>query len=343
MIQELKKQLLEEPEIIKNIMEIFGFCNVTINTKELKCAREEGSSANAIHMKLIDNDNLFIKDFARDVSGDLIKFIIETKGVEFKDVIKVIKEELGIQNSYYNSETVTKRQPFGGFYNKIKQKKSVQNIQTYGESVLNKYEKVNNLRFFRDGISFATQRKFDIGFDIESQRITIPIFDSMGNIMGVKGRANWDVNTEEGELKYIYLLPCPKTLTLYGYSQNYNTLYNNTIVIGEAEKFVLQTDSMGHYNTLGTGGSSLSKEQCLLIMSLQPKEVIFAYDEGLNIDTLISNIVRLRTYSRLMGFPIKYWNYKNSKYIAKGSKMSISDLGKEVYEKILEEEIIEYV
>lgn len=339
MIIELKKELLKYPEKIKKILEFYEFYKISINSSEIRFARDCDSNPTSIRIKLKDNDNLFVQDYGKGTSYDFINFIIKTRNATFKEVITLIKNELKIDFSTFD---VCKRQaPFGGYYEKFN-KRSKNNVvnQIYGDEILNKYKKVPNLRFLKDNVSIEVQKKFNIMFDVETQRIIIPIYDCYGNIIGIKGRANWEIS--EDEPKYLYLSPCYKGNTLYGYHQNYKYLYSDTVILGEAEKFVLQAASYGYRNALGTGGNSLTNEQCKLIMALYPKRVICAYDEGLDLDIIKKNLLKLKSYTRMMNIEILYWDYTRSKYIESGSKMSITDKGKGTFEKILEEEIFEY-
>ena len=69
--------------------------------------------------------------------------------------------------------------------------------------------------FYDDNISYETQAEFEIGLDVHSHRITIPIRDEFGRLVGIKGRRVWDV-VDEYNPKYIYLHNCEKSKILYG-------------------------------------------------------------------------------------------------------------------------------
>lgn len=337
MIIELKKQLLEDPQHIINILQQYDFYNITSSSSEIRCGIAEERNKSSVRIKLKNNDNLYVKDFGRDISCDLFKYIIQMKNITFKDVISNVKKELNINNldCFYE----IKKPVFGGFYDKIKSYKSDDyTYKTYSDDILNKYEHKLNLRFLEDHISLESQQFFNIMFDIESQRIIIPIYDWCGNIIGIKGRANWEIR--EDEPKYLYLIPCRISDTLYGYYQNYSYLTNDTIILVEAEKSVLQAYTYGYRNVIALGGNSLSDKQSRLIIALNPSKVIFAYDEGLDKNIINKNINKLKMYTRLYDTQIGYWDYLNSKYIEEGSKNSITDNGKELFEKILKEEVI---
>lgn len=336
MIIELKKELLKSPEKIKNILEFYEFYNINISSSEIRCGRDSKGNPTSIRIRLKDNDDLFVEDFAKNITYDLIVFIMKSKEVKYIDVLNIIKKELNISD-WYTFENCSLKSPFGGYYDKFKTTKTKNINNIYDENILKQYEPYGNLKFLKDHISLEIQKEFNIMFDVISQRIIIPIYDCYGNIIGIKGRANWEV--QDGELKYLYLIPCYKGSTLYGYHQNYKYLYNNTIIIGEAEKFVLQACSYGIRNVVGLGGNSLTSEQCKLILSLYPTKIIFAYDEGLDIEIIKTNILKLKSYIKFMNIDVVFWDYSKSKYIEKGSKMSMTDKGKDIFEKILSEEV----
>jgi len=94
----LKTTLLENPQHIENILEEYGFCNVDVRSTEIRCGIEEDTNKNSIRIKLVNNDNLYVTDFGRDVNCDFFKFIIQSKRVNFRDVINTVKKELGIEH-----------------------------------------------------------------------------------------------------------------------------------------------------------------------------------------------------------------------------------------------------
>ena len=116
MFEEVKSKLLDEPELIQRILETFDFDKIRVYNNEIRCAFEHGMNPTAIVIKLKGNDNLFVKDYQRNVSYDLITYIVKEKGAKFKDVINVIKQETGITSLYNYKKKVGL---FGGIYDKI--------------------------------------------------------------------------------------------------------------------------------------------------------------------------------------------------------------------------------
>lgn len=135
-------------------------------------------------------------------------------------------------------------------------------IKPIPESVLKYYRTpcVNDM-FLRDGISYKTQFEFSIGYCEESNRITIPVYDEINNLVSVKGRL-FKETIEEDELKYIYLYKCPKNKILFGLNKTYSFIKEeNFCFITESEKGVMQLWSGGYKNSVGLGGKNISKGQ----------------------------------------------------------------------------------
>lgn len=334
MFKDIKHRLLDNPESIINILEQYEFYKPRIHNNEIRCGLYEGANPTAIRIKLTNNENLYVCDFSRNINEDIINYLIKVKGTDFKQVFNTIKKELGIQSFYTITE---KRSIFGGFYNRISKFQSAMYVKTYPEDILNEYNTGYNKRFLDDNISLQTQEYFDIGYDIVTQRITIPIRNAYGEIIGIKARINYE---SDDEPKYMYLFPCPMSQTLYGFSQNYVHLCNGDIYLYEAEKSVLQCHTYRMFNALALGSNSLSDTQCKLLMGLQPKRIIFMLDKGLNIDNTLRNIEKLLLYTRMNDVQICYWDWSMNTSLP--DKASPSDYGKDALQDIINNEIIEY-
>jgi len=330
-LKEIKKELLKEPERIRQVLANFGYANIIIRNKYIQFGRSESSSPKSITIHLDDNEFLYVKDWARNEYKELISFICTQRSVEFSDVMRTIRSILGIEDYYDFFET--NRGIFGGIYDKVrKYKKST--INTYDDSLLEDYENCGNLRFLRDNISLSAQKYFGICYDRRSQTIVIPIRDQLGQLVGIKARCNYDVL--DGDQKYYYLLPCQMSQQLYGYSQNYKYMQGDTVLIFEAEKSPMQCFSYGIRYAIGLGSGSLSSKQAQMIMELNPRRVIFMHDVGYKYDNIERNIMVLKSYSRFSEMDVGYWDNFDKNY---GNKISASDLGGEELKRILQEEI----
>jgi DNA primase len=332
-LEDVKEKLLENPEAIVNILDAFDFHKIKLRSNEIRCAFQEDMNPTAIVIRLKDNENLFVKDYERSMYYDLINYIIKAKGYEFKEVINAIKKELGISNIYNFKKKVGL---FGGLYDKISKQDDSIDVQTYSEELLTQYHQLPNIRFLKDNISLETQKKYQIGYDILSQRITIPIRTPYGDLAGIKGRCNY--TPDEFEPKYLYIIPAPMSQLLYGYYENYNELIGGDIKIFESEKSVLTLDSMGMHDGVALGSNSISPTQAKLIMSLNPRSVTFLLDEGLPIENTMRNIEILKAFCKLKDVTIRYFDTENTLLLP--SKAAPVDCGIETYDYILQNELI---
>lgn len=332
MFEQIKELLLEKPEAIEHILDTFGFDRIRSNSREIRCAFEQGMNPTAVVIRLQDNDNLFVKDYERNLSLDLINYLVKSKNIPFKDVMNVIKQELHL-DSIYNYRRKTGL--FGGLYDKISRSNVDVEIKTYPEEILEQYGNTPNILWLRDGISLETQRKWGIGYDTSSQRITLPIRTSTGEVMAVKGRCNYI--PEEFEPKYLYLVQGPMSQTLFGYSENYGSLYENDVIVVESEKSVLILDSWGYNNVVALGSNSLSTAQAKLLMSLNPKSVTFMLDKSLPLENTKRNADLLHTFCTMRQLKMRYWHWEDN--ITLDDKSAPCDDTKEEFEYILQNEI----
>ena len=330
MLKEIKKELLDNPEKLKELLEYFNFYNVHIHQSYISFGRAQDTSKKSIVIRLEKNDYLYVTDYARNISKDLFSYISEQRLVDFKDIIGVVRNILGVDDFGLFNES---RGIFGGFYEKIR-KRSEYSVRTYDESILDKYIPLANKRFVNDKISIAAQQFFGIRYDVESQGIVIPIHNQIGELIGAKVRCNYEV--QDGEMKYYYLIPCQASQTLYGYSQNYNYLTNNIIYIYEAEMSVMQCFSYGIRNCVALGSGSISRKQVRMLLELNPKKIIFMHDVGYDLENILRNINMVKNYSRFSEVELGYWDFFDRLY---DNKVSASDLGKKELLRIMDTEI----
>ena len=334
MFEQIKEKLLEQPESIEHILDTFGFDKIRRNHREIRCAFESGMNPTAVVIRLQDNENLFVKDYERNLSLDLINYLVKGKDIPFKDVMNAIKQELHLDSIYNYKKKVGL---FGGIYSNINRSNGEIDVTTYQEEILEQYGNTPCLFWLKDGISLSTQRKWGIGYCVQSQRITLPIRTSTGEVMAVKGRLNGE--PEEFEPKYLYLINGPMSQTLFGYSENYSSLYENEVFVVESEKSVLKLDSWGYNNVVALGSNSLSTTQAKLLMSLNPKCVTFLLDKSLPLENTKRNAELLKTFCTMRQLKIRYWSWEDN--LTLDEKSAPCDDTKEEFEYILQNEVVD--
>ena len=327
---ELKQYLLDNDNKLENLLKYIKLYNVRKKGKEIICSLDDEGNGTSIHIKL--NNNLTFNDYKRDINGDIFTLIQEFKELSFPDTIKYINNFLGFDNSFVKIE---KPKIFGGFFDKIKKhQEGIYEIKKYSNDILKQYESCGNELFQKDGISLETQKKFNIGYDMLTQRITIPAYSCEGDLIGVMGRWNGNNYEKLGISKYFPLIEYPKRLTLYGYYINYNYLVNNYVWIFESQKSIQKMYQNNIRNCVACECASISNIQVKYIQSLNPKGIIIAFDEGLDEEMFIKQCNKFKTKSNFLNYRIGYLYDKENEYLKKGSKDAPADLSLENFKKL---------
>lgn len=332
MLNEIKEMLIENPEKLAELLEDFGFEHINHRGNEIRFARDWQGGAN-ISIRLKNNPYCCVSDWSRGISTDIISYIIQEKMVDFRDVLRATKKILGLGNDWRPQQ---RKVLFGGIYENITRPNREIQLRTYDESVLDRYEKCGNLRFLRDGISLDAQKFWDIRFSVEDNRIIIPIRNEYSDLVGAKGRLNGDADEENP--KYLYTIPVAMSQLLYGYSENYQYLYGNDVILVESEKSVMQAWDFEVRNIVALGSNSLSEKQTKLLLQLQPKRIIIAMDEGLEFEHTKRNADMIKNFGGMLTPEIWYWDSTIDLDI--DIKASPTDSGKEKFEEIMEEQLV---
>jgi DNA primase len=331
----MKEYLKNNPEQIEKILKYYNYHSINITDKEIRCAKPNGDNPSGCRIKL--NDNLSAVDFTTSYNGNLFGLIATHTGLTYGEVIKTIKIMLGskIEGNYQPEEEVL----FDGFFDSLYVPYESEEEVTYDESVLEEYNSGYKWfkRFADDGILPSSQVKFKIGFSEESNRITIPWRGYYGRLIGCMGRLNSD---EKTNYKYIPLIPFPKHKYLYGLYENKEHIKNNKVYVFESEKSVLQCDSFGIHECVSLGGNQISTTQVEQLLKLNVKEIVLCMDEGLMKDAIIRDVDTIKNSLFMRDVKIKIMLDKENKYMKKGSKVSPSDQGKEIFEKLCNECIL---
>ena len=262
---------------------------------------------------------------------------MQRKDMNFPTALKWAADFAGLDKEEYDIDI---QLPFGGFFQGLVKEISEPefSMKTYDESELDEYKGFYNTMFLKDGISFESQEKFDIGYDALSNRVTIPIYSLDNKLIGIMGRYNGKCEKEE---RWLPIIPCSRSLTIYGFNENYQSIEEKGMaIIGESEKFVMQADSFGCHIALATSGCHISDTQAKHIKSMFVPKIILAYDEGLNEEDVIAEAEKLKMNNQIYKNQVGYIYDREHKYLPEGSKASPSDLGKEVFAKLVKECVV---
>lgn len=335
-VMRVNEALSADEDVVREILEELGFTQLTFDAckRTFRFAREEGRNPTSMVLNL---DTLSFHCFSTNSKGNLYTLIMQRKDMNFPNALKWAADYAGLDKEEYDIDI---QLPFGGFFQGLVKEISEPefSMKTYDESELDEYKGLYNTMFLKDGISFESQEKFDIGYDALSNRVTIPIYSLDNKLIGIMGRYNGKCEKEE---RWLPIIPCSRSLTIYGFNENYQSIEEKGMaIIGESEKFVMQADSFGCHIALATSGCHISDTQAKHIKSMFLPKIILAYDEGLSEEDIIAEAEKLKMDNQIYKNQVGYIYDREHKYLPEGSKASPSDLGKEVFSKLVKECVI---
>ena len=299
-VQYLKQKILEDNKV-PDILQELGCHHIRERNGMVQAANVDGDNPSAVCVYL--NENLTTLDYTRQIladgqtrTTDLIDFVCWAQKINFFAALKWICSTCGY-DYYEEPQQLPESLQILQMLTKMNKESASEEedntpLKPIPEKVLSYYLPYGNYLFEKDGISLATQKEFEIGYDAQTNRIVIPIRDEFGSLISVKGRLLQE-HIEEGQSKYLYLFNCNKARILYGLYQNLDAiLRQGKVYVGESEKFVMQLYKMGYYG-VATGGSKISKYQINMLTRLGV-QIIFAYDKDIakeQLDNIASQFV----------------------------------------------------
>lgn len=281
-VNELKEYLLNN-ELCEDVLTALG-CGHVRNKGEYISASNPDGGDNKQAITLYLSENLNCIDYTRQISKtkratDIFDLVAYFKQCTFAESMKWVCDTVGL-DYYHEPDDVPESLKIIRFLKEMSTGSDDGDntpLKPISEDVLRYYLPYGNKKWEDEGISLETQREFNIMYDPQTDYIAIPIFDSIGSLVGIKGR--YFGIPDEYHSRFTYLEKCNKSKVLYGYWQNKEFIKNNKyIIVVESEKSVLKLAEYGYRNVVSTGGKTISKYQVELITRTGCIPM-FAFDE----------------------------------------------------------------
>lgn len=331
MIVSIKDKLRGNETDIHSILDKLDCTYIHRYNDFLRFGNDENSSGNA---NSININTLSYWSYSQNKGGDIIVLVSERLGLSTGEAIKWLAKELNIKVIHSQTDIAL---PFGGFFKDflVNKETDVTPPLTYDFNRLKPYELGVSKMFIEDDISALTQEEFNIGYDIITNRITIPWLNEMGELIGIIGRLN-KLEIDAYENKYFPIITFAKGKALYGFYENYaNILSSGTIIVCESEKSVLKGREKGYNNIVALGCKNITNRQANLIKSTGCK-VIIALDQDVELDECVKQAQSTK---------ISNVFFSNEVYVVDMSsieekKVSLFDLDKGTIDRFMEENLI---
>lgn len=295
-VNRLKNTILESNKI-EAVLEDIGCHNIQFHhgtsDNYYTCANKDGDNPTAItvyicpSLKTINYTRVLN---AKKEEHDLLDLIMFNKKITFFECLKYLcdmcgMDYYGMENDDDLPESVKLTRLILGLASSHSEDEYVEDtrITPKSEKILNYYFPYVNDLFLNDGISYETQLIFEVGYDPESNMITIPIRDELGNLVGVKGR---HLDKTVMKNKYTYLIATPRGKILYNLFRSYESIQKASyVIVVESEKGCMQLFDIGYTNVVSLSGSKLTAVQRQKLVNLNV-DIILALDKDISEEKL---------------------------------------------------------
>ena len=269
-IKQLKEHLIDNIGYVEDILNKY-FYNVRYydNSNQWRFGITEYCNPNSIRLSA---DTLNYKDYKNNLKGDLLALLMRKLNTNLGKVLDIVKNNSDYKDVEYKSKEV-----YGNFFKRI-DKNEISKLNYYDNSLIEEYRKTYSKFFLEDGVTLEAQDRFNIRYDVDTNRIIIPVY-LKGKLVGCIGRYN--LRDSGDYAKYLPILNYSKNKVIFGYDVNYSNIINKRVYIVESEKTVIKAYGEGYNNLIAIGGNDISQTQKELIYSMKPKEIVVVLDKGL--------------------------------------------------------------
>ncbi len=224
-------------------------------------------------------------------------------------------------------------------------------LQEYNSNILSRFAYPRIEAWEQEGITKEVQHRNLIGYYPVEEQIVIPHFDINNRLIGIRGRYLSDYYAERyGKYRPLHIMnkeySHPLSMNLYNINNSKEAIRKSKIaIIFESEKSTLQYQSYYGYNndiSVACCGSNLSYYQVNILRDLGVNEIIIAFDRQFQkryddeYQKLINKLTSIyNKYKNMVKVTIIFDKDMITPY-----KASPTDIGPEVFEKLLKERII---
>lgn len=206
------------------------------------------------------------------------------------DITGIISKPKKVEWNQWLQPLLSKRKERERLKNNLTRKNKI-----IDRSILTRYIMKPHVEFIKSHIKCWTQKEFEIGFCMETQRVIYPIYDNNGKeIVGIKGRYVGKNKLVAEQKKYLYLIPCDKSILLFNLHRAIPYIKeSNEVFVFESAKSCMLAFQYGFKNTVSLEGNEMSNVQAFLLMQLNVP-ITFCFDKDMEIDFILKQVKLIR-------------------------------------------------
>ena len=198
--------------------------------------------------------------------------------------------------------------------------------------VLNEFIPGPWIGWFNEGITIEAQMVFGVGFHIPSDRVTIPVHNANGELIGIKGRYVGSDKELLAHKKYNYIYPCSKSIEMFNLHRALPYIKEQKkVYVFEGAKTTMKLWGWGIKNALSVEGDKLNPVQAKILKELGIDiEIVWAWDKGKDREFIYNQTKQIK------GRKMSYLYDSTDRFEDKESPV---DRGLDVFKDLLENDI----
>lgn len=327
--QEALEEMADQVDLLDYASQTVDFVKHSGNTHFAVCPFHSEKTASLA----VNEDENFFHCFGCGRSGNIYKWIQWTEGLTFDQAVKKVAD---ITNSditkYVESETMS-------FFKLLKKLKEPHKKEKLKRSYLDidldykqKYLDEIPEEWIKEGISSDEIKKYEIRIDPSSNRIVYPVRDANYQVIGIKGRTRFQNYKDLGIMKYMNYNRIGILDYFTGMMQAADYIKESSeIIIVEGIKSVMKLDHWGFHNVVSAETSTLNEYQVELLVRMQVKRVVIAFDKDVRLKKIKECTGLLKRFTNVYTV-IDRWNLLKN-------KESPCDEGEDVFRSLYERKI----
>ena len=255
----------------------------------------------------VSDDKGFFHCFGCGAHGDIISFVMQKESIDFKETIKILASEIGVNIEDYSSKdkkSIEEEINYKNIYdltknyfknnfnsesgNKVKiyleKRKISLKASEYFELGYSE-NKINNLITYLKGKSYSIDQIIDSGlgrksskndrfYDFFRNRLIFPIHNSKGEAVAFGGRSLDSIEPKYLNSPDSVLFKKRKILFNYHRAKKYVQKHKMPFIVVEGYMDVIALYHIGLYGAVAPLGTALSEDQLLLLWKISDEPII---------------------------------------------------------------------
>ena len=296
--QEDLDEMAQKIDLLEYASNTVNFVKHTGNTYYAICPFHAEKTASLA----VNTDRQFWKCFGCGLHGTIYNWIMLTENMTFPESIKKVAN---LTNTNIQEYTISKTKLFYKILKDIANKKETEPLK---RTFLN-IEKDYNEKFIDEipqewldeGISVDEMKKYEIRIDPLSNRIVYPVYSDNNELISVKGRTRFKNYKELKIMKYMNYYKLGGRIDYFQGMQQARQYIKQSgeIIIFEGIKSVMKVDQWGYHNAVSAETSTLNEYQIELLIRMQVKNVVIAFDKDVNIKKIQKCVKLLKKFTNV--------------------------------------------